>query len=135
MIRPFMSANGDISSNDAIRAIATESGAPFLVVPTLVYRDRDATWPVQIQIRNADTGTTVATYETAPVTSSLSQQTAFRLTVTAAEQHSTAFQGKWAWPFISVGGRLTVDFANLTPRVRSAEGLDQVRRARIRGRA
>ena len=42
MIRPFLAASGDMSSNDAIHAIATESGAPFLVVPTLVYRDRDA---------------------------------------------------------------------------------------------
>ena len=92
MIRPFMSPAGDISSNDAVHAIAAESGAPFLVVPTLVYRDRDATWLAQIQVRNAATGTTVASYETAPVTSSLSQQTAFRLAATAADNIQQHFK-------------------------------------------
>jgi len=92
MIRPFMSSNGDVSSNDAIRAIATESGVPYLVVPTLNYRDRDATWLVQVQIRNAETGTTISSYETAPITSSLLQQTAFRLVVAAADQVQQHFK-------------------------------------------
>ena len=85
MIRPFASASGDVSSNDAIRAIATASGALFLVVPTLEYRDSDTTWILRTQIRNAQTGTTLATYETAPVTSTLPAQTAFRLSVAAAD--------------------------------------------------
>jgi tetratricopeptide (TPR) repeat protein/tRNA A-37 threonylcarbamoyl transferase component Bud32 len=85
VIRPFMLASGDISSSDAVRAIATQSGAPFLVVPTLVYRDRDSTWLVEVQVRRADTGTIIARYETAPLTSSLSQQTSFRLTAATAE--------------------------------------------------
>ena len=85
MIRPFLAASGDPSSNDAIHAIATESGAPFLAVPTLVYRYRDAKWLVEIQIRNAATGTAVASYETPPITSSLSKQTALRLVASAAD--------------------------------------------------
>jgi tetratricopeptide (TPR) repeat protein/tRNA A-37 threonylcarbamoyl transferase component Bud32 len=85
IIRPFLASEGHASGSDAIQAIAAESDVPFLVVPTLVYRDRDATWLVQTQIRNARTGTSVASYDTAPVTSSLSQQTAFRLIASAAE--------------------------------------------------
>jgi len=92
MIRSFMSTSGDISSSEAVRAIATQSGAPFLVVPTLVYRDRDSTWLVEVQIRRADIGTVIARYETAPLTSSLSQQTSFRLTEAAAESVQKHFQ-------------------------------------------
>lgn len=92
IVRPFILRGGDVSSTDAVQAVAAGSGARFLVVPTLVYRDRDATWLVQIQIRNADTGTTAATYETAPVASSLSQQTAFRLIATAADHIQQHFK-------------------------------------------
>jgi hypothetical protein len=92
MIRPFLAASGDPSSNDAIHAIATESGAPFLAVPTLVYRDRDAKWLVEIQIRNAATGTAVASYETTPITSSLSKQTALRLVASAADSIQQHFK-------------------------------------------
>jgi hypothetical protein len=85
MIRPFLGGASDMSGNEAMRAIAAASRAPFLVVPTLVYRDRDATWLAQVQIRDAATGTTVASYDTAPVTSSLSRQTAFRLLTSGAD--------------------------------------------------
>jgi tetratricopeptide (TPR) repeat protein len=92
MIRPFLGGERDMSGNEAMRAIATASGAPFLVVPALVYRDRDATWVVHVQIRDAVTGTTAATYQTAPVTSSLSQQTAFRLIASAADSLQQHFR-------------------------------------------
>ncbi len=90
MIRPFLTKDKDVSSNEAIQRVVSESGAQFLIVPTLVYRDREAKWLVEIQVRNAATGTTIATYETPPVTSTLSQQTAFRLVMAAAndvQQH------------------------------------------------
>ena len=96
IVRPFTVAKADVSSNDAVRAVATDGDAPFLVVPTLAYRDRDAAWTMQIQIRNADTGTTVASYETAPISSSLVQQTAFRLTVAAAESVQQHFKANGA---------------------------------------
>jgi tetratricopeptide (TPR) repeat protein/tRNA A-37 threonylcarbamoyl transferase component Bud32 len=91
MVRPF-TRSGDISGNEALRAVAKASGAPYLVVPALTYRDRDAAWTIQIQVRNAQTGTTAATYETAPVTSSLVQQTAFRLAVSAADSVQQHFK-------------------------------------------
>ncbi|MEQ1870595.1 MAG: protein kinase [Vicinamibacterales bacterium] len=84
MVRPFSDATTDLSGSDAVHAIATASGAPFVVVPTLAYRDRDASWLMQIQIKSAETGTTVASYETAPVNSALSAQAAFRLVIAAA---------------------------------------------------
>jgi tetratricopeptide (TPR) repeat protein len=85
MIRPFASASGDVSSTDAVRAIATASGAPFLVVPTLEYRDQDRAWILRTQIQNAQTATTLATYETAPIASTLPAQTALRLVVASAD--------------------------------------------------
>jgi tetratricopeptide (TPR) repeat protein len=92
IVRPFVTDGGDVSSSDVIHAIATRSGAPFIVVPTLVYRDRDAMWLVQIQVRSAETGTTVHTYETPPVSSSLSRQTAYRLVMTAADSVQAYFK-------------------------------------------
>ncbi len=92
IIRPFVARGGDVSSSEAVQAIAANAGAPFVVVPTLVYRDRDSTWLMEVQVRNAATGTTTATYETAPVTSSLSEQTAYRLTMTAADSIQEHFR-------------------------------------------
>lgn len=92
MIRPFLGGERDMSGNEAMRAMATASGAPFLAVPALVYRDREAAWVVRVQVRDAATGTTAAAYETAPVTSSLSQQTAFRLIASAADHLQQHFR-------------------------------------------
>src|SRR5262245_16867736 len=85
MIRPFMSKDRDVSSNEAIQRVVSESGAPFLAVPTLDYRDQDTAWILRVEIRNSQTGTFVAKYETSPVTSTLAAETAFRLSIAAAE--------------------------------------------------
>lgn len=94
MVRPFTGPGADMSGSEAVHAVATASGAPFVVVPTLTYRDRDASWLMQIQIRNAETGTTVASYETPPVNSALSEQTAFRLVTAAAAEIQTHFKAQ-----------------------------------------
>ena len=49
IVRRFIGA-GDVSSSEAIQAIATQSGASFVVIPSLEYRN--ATWLAQVQIRN-----------------------------------------------------------------------------------
>jgi tetratricopeptide (TPR) repeat protein len=85
IIRPFLAARRDVSGSEAIQAVATDTSVTFVVVPTLVYRDQDASWLVRVQIRDAATGTTVSQYDTAPITSSLSAQTAFRLMTTTAD--------------------------------------------------
>ncbi|MEO8071352.1 MAG: protein kinase, partial [Acidobacteriota bacterium] len=92
MVRPFMGAAADVSSTEAVQAVATASGAPFVIVPTLAYRDRDSTWLMQIQVRNAETGTSVSSYETAAVSSTLSEQAAFRLVAAAAESVQAHFK-------------------------------------------
>jgi tetratricopeptide (TPR) repeat protein len=92
MIRPFLSKDSDVSSNEAIQRVVSESAAQFLVVPTLVYRDREAKWLVEIQVRNVPTGTTLATYDTSAITSTLSQQTAFRLITAAASDIQEHFR-------------------------------------------
>lgn len=92
MVRPFMGAASDVSSSEAVHAIATASGAPFVIVPTLAYRDREATWLMQVQVRNAETGTTVSSYETTPVSATLSEQVAFKLVTAAAERVQAHFK-------------------------------------------
>jgi hypothetical protein len=69
MLRRFISGAGDISSRDAIQAISTQSGARFVVVPALEYRN--GAWLAQAEVRSVETGTSVATLETETLTSSL----------------------------------------------------------------
>ncbi|MCM3880389.1 MAG: serine/threonine-protein kinase [Vicinamibacterales bacterium] len=78
IVRPFMSA-GDISGSAAMHALSTQSGARFIVVPTLL--SRDGKWMAQVDVQNAGTGTAVERYETAPTTASLPKATAYELIV------------------------------------------------------
>jgi tetratricopeptide (TPR) repeat protein len=95
MLRRFISGAGDISSRDAIQAISTQSGAHFVVVPALAYRD--GAWLALAEIRN------VGTLETEAVTSSLPKETAYRLIVSLAAGIQEHF--KVSWPRGSPAGR------------------------------
>jgi tetratricopeptide (TPR) repeat protein len=68
IIRPFRETDRDVSSREALQAIAGQSRAQVLVVPTLL-REGDA-WKARVEFRNPDTGATER-YETAPVISAL----------------------------------------------------------------
>jgi tetratricopeptide (TPR) repeat protein len=89
IVRRFVSA-GDISSSDAIQAIATQSGASFVIVPSLEYRN--GAWLAQAQLRSVDTGTVTNNYETEPVASSLPKDTALRQMTMLVERIQTHFK-------------------------------------------
>ena len=74
--RRFLDA-GNVSNSEAIQAIAATAGARFIVVPTLV--NRGEAWQATAEVRNVETGTSVAKYETAATTSSLPKDTVYRL--------------------------------------------------------
>ena len=78
IVRRFIGA-GDVSSSEAIQAIATQGGASFVVIPSLEYRN--AMWQAQAQVRSVQTGAVVETYESEAVSSSLPKDTVLRLTV------------------------------------------------------
>ena len=84
MIRRFV-GTGDVASTEAIQAIAMQSGARFVVTPSLEYRSNDNTWFAKAEIRNTDTGTPTNTYDTDAVTSTLPKDAAYRLMSSLAD--------------------------------------------------
>ena len=76
IIRRFIGA-GDMSSSEAVQAIATQSGASFVVIPSLEYRN--GMWTAGAQVRSVAAGAVVESYETEGLTSSLPKDTAHRL--------------------------------------------------------
>jgi tetratricopeptide (TPR) repeat protein len=73
ILRPFT----NLSNSDATQAIATRSGAVVIVMPTLEYRD--GALLARAQFRDAENGTSITSYATDPVTSTLPKETAYRL--------------------------------------------------------
>ena len=93
MLRRFISGAGDISSRDAIHAIATQSGARFVIVPALEYRN--GAWLAQAEVRSVETGTSVTTLETETLASSLPKETAYRLMGSLAAGVQGHFKVSW----------------------------------------
>src|SRR5262249_6270576 len=68
VIRRFLDS-GNFSNSEPIQAIPPATNARLIVVPILV--NRGEAWQATAEVRNAETGTSVAKYETAAITSSL----------------------------------------------------------------
>jgi tetratricopeptide (TPR) repeat protein len=84
IIRRYRAAGGEISSREALRAITTETGAPIVVVPTLLW---DAgKWKMRVDYQDARSTTSLATEETAPQASSLAKEAVYELTVAMSQQ-------------------------------------------------
>ncbi len=92
-LRRYLLGAGDISSRDAIQAIAQNTGARFLVVPSL--ENSAGAWTARAELRNVETGTNVAVVETDPVTTSLPQETTQRLMTSLASRIQTQFKPRW----------------------------------------
>jgi serine/threonine protein kinase/tetratricopeptide (TPR) repeat protein len=82
----------DISSREALQALATYSNASLLVVPTLVYENNALR--ARAEIRNSQTATTVATYNTDPVVPTLAKETAHGLMTAIAENIREHFRNR-----------------------------------------
>ena len=124
-MRRFIGA-GDVSSSEAIQAIATQSGASFVVVPSLEYRS--GMWLAQAQVRNVETGTVTDTYETEALASSLPKDTALRQIPLLAERIQAHFKANG--PGRSYGSRpASARFRNLDALKAFAEGPERVRRS------
>jgi Tfp pilus assembly protein PilF len=77
MMRRFVGGEGDPSSRDALQLLTAHAGVPFVIVPTLVYENN--AWHGRAEIRNAETATNVAAFETEPTASTLRKDTALAL--------------------------------------------------------
>jgi tetratricopeptide (TPR) repeat protein len=75
IVRRFLQDGTDVSSREAVQALTTQSAARFVIVPTLLYED--GAWRARAEFRNPETAVNVAVYETDPVISSLSKDTAY----------------------------------------------------------
>ena len=89
VVRRFI-GGGDVSSTDAIQAIATEGGATFVVIPSLEYAN--GTWSAQAQVRSGGDGTVVGSYQTEGLTSSLPRDTAYRLVTLVSDSIQAHFE-------------------------------------------
>jgi tetratricopeptide (TPR) repeat protein len=127
IVRPFIDS-GDMSSRDAVQALARQSGARFILIPTLV--DRNGTWLVETEFRNIETGTDVATLSTDALTAAVRGDTAYRLIVASAgvvqEYFRTNGPGKSYEPLPAAARFRTIDAAR-----RFGEALDALERQEL----
>ncbi|MGB7218578.1 MAG: protein kinase [Vicinamibacterales bacterium] len=73
----------DPTSREVLQALTTHSGARLVIVPTIV-RDNNGNWRARADFRSTETATSLAAYETDPLTSSLINATAYGLTSSLA---------------------------------------------------
>jgi tetratricopeptide (TPR) repeat protein len=91
VLRRFRQPDADVSSREALAAIAGETRAAMMVVPTLLY-DNGA-WRVRVELRDPSTATAVDQVESAAVVSSLFKDTIYQLTGTLPEAISSRAAG------------------------------------------
>ena len=77
IVRRFRQAGNDVSSREALQAIATNSGAQVILVPTLVYEN--GSWSARADFRDPQTATVRMSAETEIVVSSLAKNTTHTL--------------------------------------------------------
>ena len=92
-LRRYVNGSGDMSGRLAISDIAANTGAQFLIVPSIEYRD--GAWAAAAEIRNVQTGINVATVRTDTTTSSLPRDTAYRLMALLAARVQEQFRIRW----------------------------------------
>jgi tetratricopeptide (TPR) repeat protein len=120
-IRRYLLGAGDISSREAIAAIGSNTGAMFLVVPSL--ENSAGAWAAKAELRNVQTGTSVATVQTDPVATALPLETAQRLITSLAATIQRQFRPSWPHRLPAespVGGR----FRNLEAARSFEQGLN-----------
>jgi len=77
IVRRFLLARTDVSSREVIQALTANTQAQFVLVPTLLYEN--GSWRARVEVRDTMTATNVAAYDTDPVVSSLTKETAHGL--------------------------------------------------------
>ncbi|MBI3048671.1 MAG: protein kinase [Acidobacteria bacterium] len=77
IVRRFRQPDNDISSREALQAIATHTGARAIIIPALVYEN--GAWRARVEFRNPGTATNRATYDTEGVVSSLPKDAVYGL--------------------------------------------------------
>ena len=108
-VRRFLAGSGDMSSRDAVQALATATAAQVVVMPTLIYEN--SAWRARAEVRDAGTMTNLAVVDADPVVSSLSKKTAYELMAALATKLDGYFTAsgprrlRWLDVFRSLAGR------------------------------
>jgi serine/threonine protein kinase/tetratricopeptide (TPR) repeat protein len=89
IVRPFRQEGRDPSSSEALQALTMRSDARALVIPILVYEN--GAWKARIELRNAQTATNEARYESAPVVSSLAKDAVYTLLASLTDEIDAHF--------------------------------------------
>jgi serine/threonine protein kinase/tetratricopeptide (TPR) repeat protein len=84
ILQRFLLSGTDVSSREALQALTTHSAAGVVIVPSLIYEN--SAWRARAEIRNSETATNSAAYETDPVVSSLTKDTAYALMTSLAQK-------------------------------------------------
>jgi tetratricopeptide (TPR) repeat protein len=84
IIRRYRRPGQDVSGREAARAIANETGARVLIVPTLFWHE--GAWKVQVEYQEAKTGAPRGIDETAPMVSALAKDAVYTLTARVSGQ-------------------------------------------------
>ena len=96
LLRGPLLAGTDLAAPEAVRAIRAGSGAPVIVVPTLLY-DRGA-WRARAELQD-ESGATTARFETDPIESSLPKDAAATLLSALAAKVEERFRvRRWLVP-------------------------------------
>jgi eukaryotic-like serine/threonine-protein kinase len=121
IVRQFI-ASGDASSREAIQAVATHSGARFVVIPALGYQN--GAWVARAEVRDVESGTVTKTLESEGITSSLPKDAVFRLMAALADRIQADFKANG--PGRSYAARSASSrFRNLDAVRAFSEGLDR----------
>ena len=92
ILRGQMTSGGGIASSGAVQALATHTGAAYVLVPTITY-ERDA-WRARMELRDAATASVRAVFETPPAVSALTKETAYSLMGDLAGEVQTYFESR-----------------------------------------
>ncbi len=124
IVQRYRGAGNDVSSRDALQAIARQSDVRVLVVPTVLYENGG--WTARLEFRDPGTAANQATYQTPqPVVSSLMKDAVFGLTASLAPEIERHFleTGPWrayiATRLRTLTGRVAATAA--TPRLRTLD--------------
>ena len=91
VLNRFVRDGADVASREVVAALASDTGVPLVIVPTLLREGGD--WRGRVELRHAETAASMWRYETEPRTTALSRDAAHRLAIelaTAIDQHLTS---------------------------------------------
>jgi tetratricopeptide (TPR) repeat protein len=95
VLRRFRAGGGDISSREALQALATQSDAQTIVIPTLLYEN--GSWQARVEVRDADSATNSGAIGVDGVVSSLMKDAVYGLMSSLTERIDRHFGDIAGW--------------------------------------